>query len=259
MSYEQIPDEIKRLKRWVCAWDGSKCPMRAFEKRAASSTDPATWSDFETAQASVEAGYYDHLGFVFANDGIVGIDIDKGFTDGKMTALCRDIMSACMSYTEVSRSGRGVHILVRGSLPFAGKNNQRGVEIYSSGRFFITTGNMVTFKNIIANQAGIDYVVGKYFAEEPVRTPDCKKGNRIYSPTWEKKDGAISLVPQYQEILEGGRNMSLLSIAGQLRSVGYGRKKIYEELLKVNEKACKPPLRVDEVQRVVESVMKYKR
>lgn len=255
--YEQIPEEIKKLDQWVCAWSDSKCPMKAYEPSAASSTNPETWADFETAEASVAAGYYDHLGFVFANNGLVGIDIDKGFEDGLMTDLCKDIMSACMSYTEVSKSGRGVHILVRGTLPFSGRNNMGGVEIYQSGRFFITTGKVLGFEHIIENQAGIDYVVAKYFPE--MREHTAAESRRIYSATWKKPDGTIRLVPEYQEILQGGRNVCLLSIAGQMRSAGYKGKTIYQELLRANQQACKPPLSEGEVQRIVESIMRYKR
>ena len=112
MDYSRIPAELKNLKQWVCAWDSSKVPMKAFERKAASSTAPDTWGTFEQAQAAVEDGTYNHLGFVFADNGLVGIDIDAGFEDGLMTPLCADIMKACHSYTEKSRSGRGVHILL---------------------------------------------------------------------------------------------------------------------------------------------------
>lgn len=106
MDYSRIPEELKNQNQWVCAWDGSKVPMRAFERKAASSTAPDTWSTFEQAEWAVENGHYDHIGYVFADQNIVGIDIDAGFEDGLMTPLCADIMQACHSYTEKSRSGR---------------------------------------------------------------------------------------------------------------------------------------------------------
>lgn len=159
MDYSRIPEELKNQNQWVCAWDGSKVPMRAFERKAASSTAPDTWSTFEQAEWAVENGHYDHIGYVFADQNIVGIDIDAGFEDGLMTPLCADIMQACHSYTEKSRSGRGVHILMRGKLPFSGKNNLAGVEIYQARRFFIMTGKVLIFPEIIDNQEAIDYVV----------------------------------------------------------------------------------------------------
>ena len=79
-DYSKIPEELKNMNQWVCAWDNSKIPMKAFEKKAASSTAPDTWSSFEQAEWAVENGYYDNLGFVFADNGLVGIDIDAGFS-----------------------------------------------------------------------------------------------------------------------------------------------------------------------------------
>ena len=43
-DYSKIPEELKNMNQWVCAWDNSKIPMKAFEKKAASSTAPDTWS-----------------------------------------------------------------------------------------------------------------------------------------------------------------------------------------------------------------------
>lgn len=66
-----------------------------------------------------------------------------------MNPLASDIISHCGSYTEKSRSGRGVHILLKGSLPFKGRNNRAGVEIYRSGRYFIMTGKVIIYSEII--------------------------------------------------------------------------------------------------------------
>ena len=65
--YDNIPEELKKLDQWVCANDGSKVPMKAWENEAASSTNPETWSDFETALESYNQHYYDYCGFVFAD------------------------------------------------------------------------------------------------------------------------------------------------------------------------------------------------
>lgn len=72
-QYDNIPDELKNLAQWVCTFEGSKVPMKAFENEAASSTNPATWTDFNTALGAVEEGFYDYYGFVFAENGLVGI------------------------------------------------------------------------------------------------------------------------------------------------------------------------------------------
>lgn len=259
--YENIPEELKSLDQWVCANDGSKVPMKAFENEAASSTNSDTWSDFETALSSWENGYYDYCGFVFADNGYVGIDIDDGFDeDGFLSPTAVDIIGRCKSYTEKSRSGRGFHILLRGTLPFKGRNNLKGVEIYKEARYFILTGNTLLYKEIIENQEAIDYVVEKYFPES--RESNIKNvRDRIYHPVWEEPviNGRIKLRPVYPRIPDGSRNICLTSLAGLLHNQGYSKAQIYDELLYANDTACDPPLERYELRTICNSVTRYKR
>lgn len=236
--------------------------MKARENEAASSTNPDTWTDFETARAAVNDGCYDYCGFVFADNGYVGIDIDRGYDeDGFMTSLGADIISKCKSYTEKSRSGRGFHILLRGTLPFKGKNNLAGVEIYKASRYFIMTGNVLLYKEIIENQEAIDYVVDKYFPEHRETVNDTGIRDRIYSPVWKNPvvDGHVKLRPVYPRIPNGSRNICLTSLAGMLHNQGYSKGQIYEELLYANTAACDPPLERSEVKRICNSITRYKR
>ena len=141
--YEKIPSELKEKAQWVNVWNSSKVPMQTGQKKAASSVLPDTWGTFDCAVLNVANGIYDGIGYVFNDDGLIGIDIDDGFSDGLLNPLAADIIGHCGSYTEKSRSGRGVHILLKGFLPFKGRNNRAGVEIYRSGRYFIMTGKVI--------------------------------------------------------------------------------------------------------------------
>lgn len=258
--YENIPEELKKLNQWVCA-NSNKVPMRAICNESASSTNSYTWSDFDTALQAVDLGYYDYCGFVFADNGYVGIDIDDGFDeDGFLTELSADIVSLCKSYTEKSRSGNGLHILVRGSLPFKGRNNLKGVEIYKTARYFIMTGNTLLYKDIIDNQEAIDIVISKYFPENR-ETKISTHGQKIYKPVWENVvvDNKIKVRPLYPDIPDGNRNICLTSLAGNLHTIGYNKLQIYHELLRANKQACKPPLDVREIQSICNSVTRYKR
>lgn len=258
--YEAIPKELKDLNNWVCCWNNSKVPMRAFEKKAASSTDPTTWADFSTAYESVSKGYYDHLGFVFNDNGYVGIDIDIGYDeDGFLSTTCRDIMQACHSYTEISKSGRGVHIILKGELPFKGKNNRKGVEIYKASRYFIMTGKKLIYPTIIENQAAIDYVVNKYFTET-LKINENTINRVIYDIIYPKPTKySIALRPTYPPIENGVRNLSLTSLAGRMHNIGYSKKQIYLELLHVNKTACSKPLNAREIESIVDSIVRYRR
>lgn len=265
VNYDNIPEELKNLNQWVSAMDGSKVPMKSWENEAASSTNPETWSDFETALESYNQHYYDYCGFVFADNGYVGIDIDCGFDeDGLMSVLGADIVGKCHSYTEKSRSGRGFHILLRGTLPFKGKNNLAGVEIYKTARYFIMTGDTLLYRDIIENQEAIDYVVEKYFPD--TRNERESDGmivgrDRIYTPIWENPivEGRVKLRPVYPRIPDGSRNICLTSLAGMLHNLGYDKKAIYDELKYANVTACDPPLFDNELRTICNSVTRYKR
>ena len=260
MNLNNIPEELKTLPQWVCTRGDNKIPMCARMTCAASSTDPTSWSRFDQARAAVECGYYEYIGFVFNDNGIVGIDIDDGYAeDGFMSELAADIIGACESYTEKSKSGRGFHILLKGDLPFKGKNNLKGVEIYKSARFFIMTGDTILYPNIVENQEAIDYILDKYFPDMREGASDRGVSNRIYTPQWERPTEKISLRPVYYPIPDGTRNISLTSIAGQWHNMGYTRDDIYRELLYVNSVACQPPLDINELQCIVNSVTRYKR
>jgi len=259
MGYEAIPQELKQEKAWVNVWNDSKIPMQSTKRKAASSVVPDTWSSFDQAETAALSGAYDGIGYVFHDTGLIGIDIDIGFDGPFLSQVSVDIMGACHSYTEKSRSGRGVHILVRGELPFTGKNNRAGVEIYQSSRYFIMTGKILVYHNIIGNQEAIDYVVGKYFPET-VHESSGGIAQRIYTPIYTRPEsGKIPVRPYYPPILEGGRNVSLTSLAGQMHNQGYGKGQIYRELLMANHMACSPPLPESEVQLIVNSVTRYRR
>lgn len=261
MNLQNIPVELQSLNQWVCSSGNSKVPMQADINAAASSTNPNTWCSFETANNALVLGHYDYLGFVFNDNGIVGVDIDSGFDeDGFLSKLAADIIGKCQSYTEKSKSGRGFHILLKGTLPFKGKNNLNGVEIYKQSRYFIMTGDTMLFDRIVENQEAIDYIVEKYFPS--VREGESNKicDTRIYTPIWEKpKAGRIKLRPNYPRIPDGCRNISLASLAGILHNSGYKPRQIYDELIYANGVACEPKLPENEIQTIVGSITRYRR
>lgn len=258
-DYSKIPAELKQQKAWVNVWNNSKVPMQSTERRAASSTNSDTWSEFEQAEQAVKDNIYDGIGYVFHGAGIIGIDIDDGFANGLLNPLASDIIKHCQSYTEKSRSGRGVHILLKGKLPFKGKNNGKAVEIYSVGRYFIMTGKVLIFDEIIENQQAIDYVLNNYFAET-LRTGSAGRAQKQYTPIYPRSyTNIIKIRPDYPEIKPGYRNNAMTSLAGQMHTQGYAKAEIYKELLIANQQACKPPLKQSEIEQIVNSITRYKR
>lgn len=262
MMYTNIPEDLRKLNQWVCANEGSKMPMQANRPYPASSTNPATWASFEDALWAVEHGYYDYLGFVFNDNGIVGIDIDDGFMpNGGVSNLATDIIWKCNSYVEKSKSGRGFHIFVKGDVPFKGKNNLAGVEVYKTARFFIMTGDaMGGMRDIIDNQPALDYIVDKYFPETREKKSTTVTP-RIYNPEWDCPKGSkrVKIRPHYPRIPDGCRNICLTSLVGMMHSIGYTKGQIYRELQYANDTACDPPLPLNELRAICNSVTRYQR
>jgi hypothetical protein len=151
-----IPDRLAECAQWIC-WqeverDGkpTKVPIKPYHTSGtanASATDPATWRDLQSALEFHQSDRVDTdgIGFVFAPEtSLVGVDLDdcRDPATGDLTDWARDIVERLDSYTEVSPSGRGVHVLLDGELP-PGRNRRGAVEMYDEARFFTVTTNHV--------------------------------------------------------------------------------------------------------------------
>ena len=143
---ESIPEELRVRPQWV-VWKAvgdkpDKVPYSPRTGRRASSTDLLTWGTFEEALQAYENGEYAGVGLVFSTgDPFTGIDLDNCVNeDGEIALLALEIVRYFDSYTELSATGSGLHIIVRGEVPNRRKGN---VEVYSSKRFFTVTGHVV--------------------------------------------------------------------------------------------------------------------
>lgn len=154
--YENVPEELKALPNWIC-WKAipqprpddpdhiGKIPINPKTGGNAQSNNPDTWADFDTALKASE--HYTGIGFMFGNSPYFGVDVDKveqdirEFLEGG-NSIVSEFVHALQSYTELSPSGKGIHILCKGMLP-KGARRRDNVEMYENGRFFTVTGNML--------------------------------------------------------------------------------------------------------------------
>lgn len=147
--FDNIPKELRRRPQWV-VWkleerDGkpTKMPYIAGGVGRADSTDMMTWRSFEEAVQALETGRYNGVGFVFSSgDPYAGVDLDgcRNPETGELEEWAEKIVEAFGGYAEVSQSGTGVHIIVKGKAP----NKKRGkVEAYSTERYFAMTGQVL--------------------------------------------------------------------------------------------------------------------
>ena len=247
-----IPQELQDMKQWTNTQIDSKTPYPKI-------STPEEWLRYDIAYDRVATGYKDYLGFIFNDTGIVGIDLDKGFdADGFLSPTAVDLIKRCDSFTEYSRSGRGVHIYIKGNLPMNGYNNEtEGVEIYKSKRYFIVTGNCLIKKSINTNQKAIDYILDKYFKDTPKSNKHAIQTRTLYTPKTIYQNGKLTTI--YPTIEQGGRNRSLASLAGQMHVKGANKRDIKNKLLEVNKIACKPPIDEEEIDIIVNSITSYQR
>jgi primase-polymerase (primpol)-like protein len=85
---------------------------------------------------------YPGVGFVFTlSDPFFGVDIDAciNTATGEIASWAENIIHQLDTYTEVSQSGAGIHIVGKGKLP-PGRRRQGQIETYDNGRFFALTG-----------------------------------------------------------------------------------------------------------------------
>lgn len=144
INFDSIPDEMKALPNWV-NWkfenrDGrkTKIPYNPRNGERAKANDPTTWATYEEAAQSLDR--YDGIGFQLGNSPFVGLDLDHVVKDGKACPQAQEIVQQFDTYTEISPSGSGLHLLVRADIVGKGYRNDL-LEVYSQGRYFTVTGN----------------------------------------------------------------------------------------------------------------------
>jgi hypothetical protein len=156
ITEDTIPDTIREIEQWIC-WrekdrDGktTKIPTKPYRTSGspnAKTDDSSHWRDFDTALNYHRSGRIttSGVGFVFSTETeIVGVDLDscRNLETGEFDDWAQDVIDRLDSFTEVSPSGTGAHILLKGKLP-DGRNRRGDIEMYDEGRFFTVTGEHV--------------------------------------------------------------------------------------------------------------------
>lgn len=142
-----VPQELTQHRQWV-AWRGSKrdgrpekIPIDPKTGNNALVNDPATWASFEEAIEYWEGGQADGVGFVLTEDDpfvVLDLDACRDPKTADLDGRSQKYLQELNSYAEVSPSGAGVHVWLRGTVPHDAR--REGVEIYSKRRFITMTG-----------------------------------------------------------------------------------------------------------------------
>ncbi len=214
-----LPDELnplKELRHWVAyqlAVDRDnpeklkKLPIDPRTGKGAKANDASTWSTFDEAlsraienarKQGLSVGMNHGVGFEFGVEpcGFGGIDLDHVICeDGKLKPFAEEIVKLMDSYTEISPSGKGLHILFRLKMPLSEigprrKNDEIGLEIYDSRRYLTVTGNVFREGKPIAERTEeLRRVYSKYMAEKPKpKSPSTVEASRKSSSELDDRD-----------------------------------------------------------------------
>lgn len=189
-NWSRLPQALRDRPQWAVA-GASKAPMALNAQGKlfnVSVTAPSQWMSFEAAVALAEANVdtvttwvnpqgvtITQTGFTIGyilneDDPFTCVDLDTKdasthpnepdkWTSADDFARYMSIVHHLDSYTERSKSGKGIHIWVRGNI---GKGFRRdGVEVYSQERFIISTGDVYVSKTIEERQALLTNMVAR--------------------------------------------------------------------------------------------------
>ncbi len=173
--------ELQSVPQWV-VWRAEvdrqgkhkKVPYSPRDRLAhASVKTPDSWGRLDQALTALESGTYSGIGFMVTPP-LAFVDLDRSYdkTTGTITdPQAQELVRTINSYTEVSPSGKGLHVLAYGKLP--GKGIHTAIELYGQDRFTtITTNHLAqTPRTIEHRQAAIDALYRR-FAPPVAQTED---------------------------------------------------------------------------------------
>jgi len=159
-DYDAIPAELRERRQWVGMFlelrqnkaysKPAKVPIRADSGIRADTSNPKEWSSFDAAVAARERFSLDGIGYVPSKDDpFVFLDFDdcRDALIDIIEPVVADLIRAFGTYAEISCSGTGVHVILRGKMPGSrkrGKLDGINVEMYESGQFLVMTGRTLS-------------------------------------------------------------------------------------------------------------------
>lgn len=157
-DFQNIPEELKAIPNWL-NWKQetkpsgvgtTKVPYVSGTKRRASYAESKDWSSYAKAVAASAL-----IGFVIiASLGYIAVDLDGCLNpSGEPTEWAQQILDFCGSYAEITPSGNGLRIWVKGSLspdlkrafaldPSVGYGGKVRIELFANQGYVTMTGDV---------------------------------------------------------------------------------------------------------------------
>ncbi len=146
-KYNNIPDEMKKLKRFV-GWRKekredklgnikiAKIPYSLIDGKSQDWNNEYKWVDYKTAILKKEL-----IGFVLGENNIICIDLDDAISNGILREEAKDIIDRFKgTYMGLSQSKSGIHIFLKGKIKDNLIKPSDGIEIYHKNHYIALTG-----------------------------------------------------------------------------------------------------------------------
>ena len=151
LLYNNIPALLTQRPNWVVWGVRDSPPKSPFNPASllsgrpfpAKAGVPETWDSFHNAVLCVEQGLAQGIGYEF-DGSVYGVDLDSVIDEaGAISPQAKEIVGKLNSYTEISPSGKGLHIFVLAPGANISRHRKKDyfLEIYKEGRYFTVTGN----------------------------------------------------------------------------------------------------------------------
>lgn len=218
-----VPESIRNKSQWITYRieeddDGDpkkvpKAPLFHYKSgtlfnHSPTNTDHAVTFDeavdfVHKSEEKLEGHSADGVGLVLtADDDLVGIDIDDAYdaTSGDIEEWAFDVVQTLDSFSEISPSGTGIHVLCRGELndDYQIKGDEPHLETYSSKRFLTFTGRRIkgTPRNVQERTDEVQDIQARYMPKSDDNetntdsdvAPDLNYSSSVSSPELTQDD-----------------------------------------------------------------------
>jgi predicted P-loop ATPase len=199
-QFSEIPEALRLRAQWLL-WRAEqkkgerkprKVPYYADGGRRSGTQgdekDRGRLVSFEAVQRAHAAGKYTGVGFAFLpGDGLIGVDLDDAIDaeTGEIDPRAQNIVGACDSWTEISQSGRGLHVYLRGQTEthkVNARDGKLGLEIFCGSQFFVVTGRTWPGAKAQVREAGPKLLARLHKTVQALREGDAPKPARTPRP-----------------------------------------------------------------------------
>jgi hypothetical protein len=241
--FESVPAALRIKRNWcVHRTDGQKAKVpHAPGGWKLQWSIPANWINFVEAKKAYQDGLslpeghkcrFEGLGFFVSREkdaqlDIYAVDLDDCVKGDVIDQWAKDVLSKLNSYSEISPSGTGVHVFVKGMLPLGSKNtndqmeDKNRIEVFTDKHHVTITGNrLADYPETIEDRSEIiaaiynEVMKVKKAKKADEKKAKGKKSRVIYDCREEaKKKYVAAAIEDEISILkgtpEGGRNIQL--------------------------------------------------